>query len=148
MRPSVAALALFVLTSPSPAYSEPVEAGELAGVATVVDGDTIEVAGERLRFRDVRAPELHDPAGPPAADFLAELVEGRRVVCTTRGRGKYGRLLGDCRVEGATATLQEALLRAGWALPYARAPVRLKAIAETAHAARRGIWCVLPAAPR
>ena len=49
-RPLIVALALIAATA---AHSEP----PITGRASVVDGDTIEIHGERIRFNGIDAPE-------------------------------------------------------------------------------------------
>lgn len=49
---------------------------------------------ERVRLRDVNAPELHEAGGRLAKTRLAAL-EGRRVKCNIHSRDKFGRLICD-----------------------------------------------------
>ena len=39
--------------------STPVAAQDLTGAARIIDGDTLEVAGERIRIYGIDAPESH-----------------------------------------------------------------------------------------
>ena len=77
----------------------------------VIDGDTIDIAGVRVRLEGIDAPEagqtLQAPpgsAGGPAARAataaLTRLVDGRAVTCEPRGRDKYDRTLAVCFVGG------------------------------------------------
>ncbi len=61
-----------------------------AGVASVIDGDTIEVHGQRIRFHGIDAPEsrqlcrLHGKpwqCGRDAANILADKIARRPVTC-------------------------------------------------------------------
>ena len=79
----------------------PVAAAErLAGIARVVDGDTLDVAGVRVRLKGVAAPERHEPGGEAAKAFVVELVEGRTVVCELTGERTRGRRVGYCQRDG------------------------------------------------
>jgi micrococcal nuclease len=72
----------------------------------VVDGDTLEVAGVRVRLQGVAAPEVKhpgqpkpEPGGPEAATFMTRLVDGRTAVCELGGRRSRGRRTGICRID-------------------------------------------------
>jgi endonuclease YncB( thermonuclease family) len=95
IRAAGGALLLLVLAVPPVAAAE-----RLVGRARAVDGDTLDVGGIRVRLQGVAAPELHEPGGPEAAAFMAELVEDRIVVCELGGRRSRGRRTGLCRREG------------------------------------------------
>lgn len=73
----------------------------LEGPARVVDGDTLVIAGERVRLRNYNAPELHQPGGIEARARLEALTLGRVVVCAGRARDQYARLVALCSVGGA-----------------------------------------------
>lgn len=95
------------------------------GAAVVIDGDTLSIAGERIRLRGIDAFERgqtcrRDGAGydcgKAAAAALAGLVGGREVSCTGGGRDRYGRLLAVCEAGGRE--LNAAMVASGWALAY------------------------------
>ncbi len=68
---------------------------DVAGVASVIDGDTIEVHGQRIRFHGIDAPESRQlcrldgkpwQCGKDAANALAEKIGRRPVTCEDLGR--------------------------------------------------------------
>src|SRR5512135_727534 len=78
---------------------------DVTGPATVVDGDTIVVAGERIRLERIDAPELRQTCtasgqqwtcGRTSAEWLQEHLNGRNVECVGHARDRYGRLLAVC----------------------------------------------------
>ncbi len=94
------------LVGPEPAFTD--RGAPLVGWAGhVVDGDTLDIEGQRVRLVGLDAPELgqtcRDAAGGQwscgvaAATRLRELVRGRELRCETRGHDRYGRLLVTCR---------------------------------------------------
>jgi endonuclease YncB( thermonuclease family) len=97
----VAAFLLAALARPSFAH--------VTGTATVIDGDTIVVAGERVRLEGIDAPELHQTCtaygqewacGPTSAEWLKERLHGRQVECIGHARDRFGRLLAVCYAGG------------------------------------------------
>ncbi|MDD3443928.1 MAG: thermonuclease family protein [Zavarzinia sp.] len=73
------------------------------GYASVVDGATIDLMGERIRIADLSVPALGETCaggtdcGLAAALDLRRLVGWQKISCTARGRDTGGRLLADCR---------------------------------------------------
>lgn len=129
--------------SPPQAPARPV-----AGHVRVIDGDTIEVDGTRVRLEGIDAPEAGQrctrrllgrwPCGTAATAALERLVEGRTVRCEDRGVDKYGRMLGICRA--GAIDINAWMVRKGlaWAfVRYSRAYVNEEA---AARAERVGIW--------
>jgi len=102
----------------------------IAGRASVIDGDTIEIHGERIRFNGVDAPEsaqlCADAAGrmyrcgARAADTLAGwLAAASPTTCKFVERDQYGRFVGNCtRADGAS--VQRWLVRNGYAMDWPR----------------------------
>ena len=139
-----------LLCSASSALS--VEANpNIAGRASVVDGDTIELQGERVRLNGIDAPESAQlcrsaqgqnyRCGAVAARVLEEfLAASRPTRCKFVERDRYRRFVGDCyRADGASVA--ELLVLSGWALDWPRYSNGEYAD-EQAHARvmRLGLW--------
>ena len=149
MRLHLAILAT-LLTSPGWA-AEPV----------IKDGGTIQLAGSTYRLDGIDAPELDqmcvddhaDPwaCGVEARDRLAKLTARRDVRCRDLGAdpttGK--RRIGICTVEGEATSLNQMLVREGFALNFEPgAKGRFKADEATAKDALAGLWKGCFAAPQ
>nr|WP_238481838.1 thermonuclease family protein [Pinisolibacter aquiterrae] len=117
--------------------------GILAGRARLADGDSVTIAGVRLRLVGIDAPELAQTCGrdgratacgEEARAHLEALIGGRPLDCAWERLDKYGRGLARCRA-GST-DLGAAMVRDGWALAYGDHE------AEEAEARRhrRGLW--------
>lgn len=134
---------LLALATPGALANPPL----LHGPAQVVDGDTLDVAGARIRLHGIDAPErsqLCENAagewycGQAATAALALLLDGREVACEARDRDRHGRIVAICRVGGTD--LSRWLAEQGWALAYRRYAPDYVAAEEAARAAGRGIW--------
>ena len=97
------------------------------GTNCVVDGDTIYLAGQKIRIAGIDAPETHDfrcaselDLGERAASRLQALLNSGGAVTLTsidRDEDKYGRKLRNVAVSGAD--VGEALVSEGLAREYA-----------------------------
>lgn len=119
----------------------------LSGPARVIDGDTIELAGERVRLHGIDTPEARQhctaegteyPCGNKATAYLASLTLGNQVSCEGAKRDRYKRLIAVCYVEGND--LNAALVRAGWAVAYRRYSTDYVGEEEVAEAEGVGMW--------
>ena len=119
----------------------------LSGLARVVDGDTLDVAGARVRLHGIDAPESAQrcrasgrswPCGREAARALASRIGDQRIFCEERDRDGYGRVVAVCAVAGLD--LNEWMVSEGWAFAYRRYSRDYVAAESRARAARRGIW--------
>ncbi len=147
-----AAVSAFGVLLAFPAYSgEP-----LAGRASVIDGDTIEIHGTRIRLEGIDAPESRQTCmaketgevvrcGQKAAFFLADLLAEHAVTCTEAGKDRYGRTLAHCEVEGQD--VGAAMVRAGWALAFVRYSREYLPQEEEARTAGAGMWAMVVVAP-
>ncbi len=103
------------------------EAERVEGLPRVVDGDSLEIAGRRIRLAGVDAPELAQSCerpgggtyrcGEAAREGLRALARGG-LTCTLTGRDKYGRDLAVC--EAAGRDVGAALVSQGLAVSYGR----------------------------
>jgi endonuclease YncB( thermonuclease family) len=82
---------------------------EIAGRASVIDGDTIEIGGQRIRLHGIDAPEsaqlcdLNGHAyrcGQQAALALADKFGEKTVRCAEKDVDRYGRTVAVCFVGG------------------------------------------------
>ncbi len=104
-----------------------VSLADMTGQASVIDGDTIEIHGQRIRLHGIDAPESGQlccidgkrwRCGEDAANVLADLIDRRPVTCQERDRDRYGRVVAVCRVAGED--LGAWLVGNGLALAYRR----------------------------
>jgi len=149
MRLPVAAVVLIFASSAASAET-------IAGRASVIDGDTLEIHGERIRILDVDAPERGQlcfkklqsieegawPCGLQAALALSDWIGEQTVTCetTTQETTELSKTwLARCSVAGQDVA--EWLAASGWAVPARKC--KCNAIRDAAHnarAAQLAIW--------
>lgn len=128
-----------------PSAAEP---GTVTGAARVVDGDTIEIEGARIRLEGIDAPEATQSCGRPGSGTwacgraamreLADLVGSRDVTCESRGVDKYGRMLGVCLAAGRN--LNAEMVSRGLAWAFVRYSTTYRREEADARARGVGIW--------
>ena len=123
----------------------------IVGRASVIDGDTIEIHGERIRFNGIDAPEsaqfCADAAGrmyrcgARAAEALAGwLAAASPMTCKFVERDQYGRFVGNC-TRGDGASVQRWLVRNGHAVDWPRySNGAFSGEQSAAKAEQVGIW--------
>lgn len=121
----------------------------LTGRAKVIDGDSLEVAGERIRLFGIDAPESRQDCadargesyacGRAAARALADAIGRNSVTCTPVDHDRYGRDVARCDAGGRD--LADTMVRGGHALDLPQhSGGRYAAAERAARAARRGLW--------
>lgn len=122
--------------------------GGVTGTAVVLDGDTMTVAGRKVRLHGVDAFEAEQTCldargaaygcGGEATHLLSRLANGRVVSCTGRDVDRYGRLVAVCRTDGTD--LGHALVRAGRAVAFRRYSLDYVDEEQQARIAKAGAW--------
>ena len=119
----------------------------IVGVASVIDGDTIEIRGQHLRLHGIDAPEGGQfcekdkslyRCGQQAALALADKIERATVRCEPRDIDRYKRIVAVCRL--GNVDLNAWMVRQGWAIAYRRYSRDYVDEENMAQAAKSGIW--------
>jgi endonuclease YncB( thermonuclease family) len=122
--------------------------GTVAGTASVIDADTLEIRGERIRLVGVDAPESGQKCldtsnrfvrcGSIAANALDQWINRATVTCDIEGKDRYGRLLGQCKVRGQS--MQEWLVLNGYAVAYRSYSTAFVPAELRAREVKAGMW--------
>jgi endonuclease YncB( thermonuclease family) len=136
-------LAIALLAQPAQA------ADAITGKARIIDGDTIEVSGNRIRLEGIDAPErgqrCQDRLGQPydcgatAVRTLVDLTKGQEVRCEPVGQDRYRRTLAICRLPSGL-DLNAELVRQGRAVAFRRYSESYVAEEDEARRSRAGLW--------
>lgn len=125
----------------------PAFADDLRGVPVVIDGDTIEIAGTRIRLHGIDAPETRQECeisgsawacGKDAKLMLTNATQGGEIECRGGKHDRYGRLIAVCYV--GDTDLNALMVRGGWALAYRQYATDYVSDETDARANGRGIW--------
>ena len=118
-----------------------------ASHVTVVDGDTIKLGDIKIRFSGIDAPEINQTCvasegkvacGKISRDILITKVTNNKISCTDEGKDFYGRVLGECFVNGES--LSRYLVREGFAFAYRKYSDKFISDEEYAKSNRLGMW--------
>ena len=122
-------------------------ASPLIGQVSVVDGDTLELHGQRIRIFGIDAPESSQlceaktgkpwRCGAAAANALSTFIASRPVECMPRDRDRYQRVVAQCQVAGMD--IGAWLVGSGWALAFRRYSTDYVLAETRAAQGRRGI---------
>ena len=110
----------------------------------VVDGDTIraEAKGKEIKIRlvEIDAPEMNQPFGAQAKNFLKRLLNEKDVTLISQGEDRYGRTLGEIYANGESANA--LMIKSGFAWVYDRyvKDSSLYKYQDQAKAENLGLW--------
>lgn len=126
----------------------PVAAETITGTASVIDGDTLDIHGTRIRLSAMDAIESRQRCSLPggrewncgrdAAFALSDKIGRAPVSCAVSGHDRYGRSVAVCRLRGED--LGGWMVENGWAVAYRRYGVEYVPAEDRARKAQRGIW--------
>ena len=113
----------------------------------VVDGDTIHLNGEKIRFTGIDTPELKktclkegvkDSCGVTAKQILNNKIGNNDVECISEGIDRYKRTLAECFVNNES--LSSYLVRSGYAFAYRRYSKKFVQDEDYARINKIGMW--------
>ena len=113
----------------------------------IIDGDTIHLDGEKIRFTGIDTPELKqtcvnagvkDNCGITAKQILIDKIGDNIVECISEGKDQYKRILAECFVNNES--LSSYLVRNGYAFAYRRYSKKFVADEDYARINKFGMW--------
>ena len=113
----------------------------------VVDGDTINLNGEKIRFTGIDTHELKqtcikegviDTCGLNAKEILIDKIGDNKVEFISEGKDQYKRTLAECFVNNES--LSSYLVRSGYAFAYRRYSKKFVLDEDYARINAIGMW--------
>jgi endonuclease YncB( thermonuclease family) len=125
----------------------PATGNDLVGSARVIDGDTLDIRGKRVRLHGIDAPESDQtclaggqrwPCGRRSTQALRDRVGDGAVRCVGDEEDRYGRLIAICYADGTN--LNAWMVERGWAVAYRRYSTEFVGEERRAESAGSGVW--------
>lgn len=149
---SILAFAIGRWTAGEAARTPPARPSEIpasvSGRPRVIDGDTIDIAGVRVRLFGIDAPEREQlcergdgsryACGLQATEALVAAISNLALSCTRRDIDPYGRMVAICL--GSGGDVSAMLVEQGYAMAYRHYSHDYVDEEDRAHRARLGIW--------
>ena len=123
-------------------------AEEIVGKPRIIDGDTIELGGKRIRLYGIDAPESKQTCvldgkpwncGQEATWALAYVLAEHWVTCRQTDIDRYNRIVAVCFV-GGDHNINEYMVRNGWALAYRQYSMDYVSSEADAQREKIGLW--------
>ena len=133
------AILLFLISSAAVA--------DITGPAYVIDGDTIDISGVRIRLNGIDTPEIEQicrtngliwHCGVEATKVMRHLTKGKTITCVGNTKDQYGRLIATCFV--GDLNLNATMVEAGMALAYRYYSLEYVAQEGFARETKQGLW--------
>jgi endonuclease YncB( thermonuclease family) len=115
--------------------------------AIIIDGDTIKIGEERIRFSGIDAPEINQTCisegvevfcGQISKSLLVDKTSLEQVKCISEGKDQYNRTLAECFVNGES--LSRYLVRQGYAFAYRKYSKKFIKDEDYAKEKKMGMW--------
>jgi len=115
----------------------------------VVDGDTIILNGEKIRFSGIDTPELKQTCmngnekifcGKNAKMLLIKKIGNEIPKCISEGKDYYKRTLAECFINGESLSVY--LVRSGYAFAYRKYSNKFIKDEEFARKNKLGMWAM------
>jgi endonuclease YncB( thermonuclease family) len=115
----------------------------------IVDGDTIVLNGEKIRFSGIDTPELKQTCmqgdqevscGMSAKMLLVKKIGNNTLECISEGKDVYKRTLAECFINGES--LSSFLVRSGYAFAYRKYSKKFIKDEDFAKTNKLGMWAM------
>lgn len=130
------------------AFASSGHAQTISGTASVIDGDTVEIHGHRIRLSAIDAIESRQSCiladgknwncGRDAALALSDKIGRAPLACEVKDIDRYGRSVAVCDLDGED--IGAWMVENGWAVAYRRYGTEYVAAEGRAREAGLGIW--------
>ena len=113
----------------------------------IIDGDTIHLNNEKIRFTGIDTPELKQTCkknneiiycGIEARQLLIDKIGKGKVICVREGKDQYKRTLAECFVNDLS--LSRFLVREGYAFAYRKYSKKFINDEDFAKKNNMGMW--------
>jgi len=114
---------------------------------TVIDGDTISINGEKIRFFGIDAPEIDQECkkkgkiikcGLLAKKILEDKIANHELLCVKKGKDRYKRTIAECFVNDIS--LSKFLVLNGYAFAYKKYSKKHVYHEKRAKILKKGLW--------
>lgn len=103
----------------------------------IIDGDTVDINGVRIRLYGIDAPEMKQDGGEEAKIYLTKLLTDAQIEGRFHGKDVYDRTLATLYADGQDVC--EAMVTYGYALANGRAGL-YKKHERKARRSKKGLW--------
>ena len=113
----------------------------------IIDGDTIHLNGEKIRFSGIDSPEIKQTCkknneiikcGILAKELLIKIIANNKINCIREGKDQYKRTLAECFVNDLS--LSSYLVKNGYAFAYRKYSKKFIADEDFAKSNILGMW--------
>ena len=121
-------------------YAHSSEKSTLKGKAKVIDGDTIEINKEKIRFGGIDSPERKEIGYKFSKQKLKEKISKNIVTCVReKNKDIWGRTIAECFIDGKS--ISSFMVKNGYACDYVKYSKKKYAKDQVyAKSKKLGIW--------
>ncbi len=121
---------------------------DVEGIIRVIDGDTFDVSGQRVRIHGIDAPEVDQtcsdadgrvwPCGAFVKEEVSRRYQGAATNCEVIEQDRYGRRVAKCFVDGRD--VGGSIVADGWAQAYREYSMDYDLAEKSAQVLGLGLW--------